>query len=67
MACLIPLKMSTRSKVEKDFVNKPMGISNVYMWNEFEGKAFVPLIVAKYNNQIVNIDADMSPTDLRCI
>lgn len=44
-----------------------MGISNVYMWNEFEGKAFVPLIVAKYNNQIVNIDAEMSPTDLGCI
>lgn len=66
MACLIPLKMSTRSK-EKDFVNKPMGISNVYIWNEFEGKGFVPLIVAKYSNQTVNVDAEMSPTDLGCI
>lgn len=34
------------------------------IWNEFEGKGFVRLIVAKQNNQTVNIDTKISPTDL---
>lgn len=36
----------------------------MYIWNEFEGEGFVPLIVSNYNDQTVNIDTEISPTDL---
>lgn len=41
-----------------------MGINDVYIWNEFEGEGFVPLIVSNCNDQTVNIDTEISPTDL---
>lgn len=55
--------MSTRSKI-KTLLKKPMGINDVCIWNEFEGKGFVPLIVVKYNNQTVSVDTEISPTCL---
>lgn len=30
-----------------------MGINDVCIWNELEGKGFVPLIVDKYNSHII--------------